>query len=487
MENNFDLKKFLKENKLTKPSKQAVKENVNYEVTLDGKTVNLGSIELGGVDSGDAPDFADAYIEYAEFEDGTELTERELDRLAAENYGLVYDLVMNHFNENKNPKSKLEQIVQAAWAEKDLNKAKKMVVNLLAGSRVKSKDQMIQTIQNIMTKPRFDSYLANSLLKFEKLGLSENKKIEKPKQVKLSKREAYLTRLVENALGLPQTSPQLEEEEMVAAPTMPKYENIEKLMQEIERGTNEAAYKHKMAKMKEYAEMLEARVSTLEEGDGAEFVDAKKVKQMKKDIMSLRKHAEKLEREYDKKFGEKKTKKEVTTEQKNVKSSRLVALRENRFYAPNYIKQKYGKEAKEIEQNIFDAEEAENNPNLWDLFTSLETPREVEDFVKGYRAVNETSRVRENQGSMNRPRKVYYVVNRAGKNEITSLKATGMEGAGKDEWETVDGFKSNIILDYKMLDGVGRVVVYSSTTPEEMLRELETIDDQMYENKIVNK
>lgn len=126
----------------------------------------------------------------------------------------------------------------------------------------------------------------------------------------LSPREKYLTRLVENALEMtPQQLP-VSEEEMVQEKPLPKYESIDQLMQEIEHGTNEAAYKHKMAKMKEVAEMLEARVSSLEEGDGAEFVDTKKVKQMKKDIMTLRKQAEKLEKEYDKKFGEKKAKKE---------------------------------------------------------------------------------------------------------------------------------------------------------------------------------
>ena len=130
----------------------------------------------------------------------------------------------------------------------------------------------------------------------------------------LTAKERRLVEMVQNALGMaPQAVAEeapMAEDEMVQENPLPKYENIEKLMQEIEHGTNEAAYKHKMAKMKEVAEMLEARVGSLEEGEGAEFVDAKKVKQMKKDIMTLRKQAEKLEKEYDKKFGEKKTKKE---------------------------------------------------------------------------------------------------------------------------------------------------------------------------------
>jgi len=57
----------------------------------------------------------------------------------------------------------------------------------------------------------------------------------------------------------------------------------------------------------------------------------------------------------------------------------------NEFYAPNYIIDKYGEEkTKEIEQNIFDAEEAEGNPNLYDLYTSLSTPEETEDFIQGF-------------------------------------------------------------------------------------------------------
>lgn len=222
--------------------------------------VNYDSIEIDGIDTDDYPDFSDAYISYAEFEDGTPLTQQELERFEEENYGIVNDLAHDSLHEVKKKKPVME--------------------------------------------------------------------------AKQSPREKYLTRLVENALGIAEeehpfgtnkltgeplpdpASQAVTEEEMVQEKPLPKYENIEKLMQEIEHGTNEAAYKHKMAKMKEVAEMLEARVSSLEEGEGAEFVDAKKVKQMKKDIMTLRKQAEKLEKEYDKKFGEKKSKKETQTENK---------------------------------------------------------------------------------------------------------------------------------------------------------------------------
>jgi len=57
-------------------------------------------------------------------------------------------------------------------------------------------------------------------------------------------------------------------------------------------------------------------------------------------------------------------------------------LKEEKFYAPSYVAKKYGSKAKEIEDNIQDEED--NNPNIWDLYTSLETPEETDEFVAGY-------------------------------------------------------------------------------------------------------
>ena len=94
-------------------------------------------------------------------------------------------------------------------------------------------------------------------------------------------------------------------EEMVQKEPLPKYESIEKLMQEIEHGTNKAMYEYKMNRMKEIAEMLEAKVSSLEEGEHAEYTDKKAINQMRKDIAALRKGEEKLRKEFDKKFNKK--------------------------------------------------------------------------------------------------------------------------------------------------------------------------------------
>lgn len=71
------------------------------------------------------------------------------------------------------PKSKLEKIIQQAWAETDLSKAKQLVIDFISPSKIKSKDQIINTIEGLTSKRDFDRYMANALLKFEKMGLNE--------------------------------------------------------------------------------------------------------------------------------------------------------------------------------------------------------------------------------------------------------------------------------------------------------------------------
>ena len=250
MADNFNLRSFLSENKLTKNA-QMLKE----EVSFNGKPVDTRSIEIDGIDMNDYPDFVDAYITYAEYEDGTPLTDEELHDFEAENYGLVGELIHDR---------------QLYLQEK-------------------KEEEVPENPEDYTKQP---GYIHETL----------------------TAKERRLVEMVQDALGIaPQAVAEeapIAEEEMVDEQPLPKYENIEKLMQEIEAGTNEAAHSYKMKRMKEIAEMLETKVGSLEEGEGADFVDAKKVKQMKKDIMTLRKHAEKLEKEYDKKFAKKEVKKE---------------------------------------------------------------------------------------------------------------------------------------------------------------------------------
>jgi len=62
-------------------------------VTLDGKQVDINSIEIDNIEMYDFPDFSDAQISYAEYQDGTPLSEDELMRLEDENYGITNELI----------------------------------------------------------------------------------------------------------------------------------------------------------------------------------------------------------------------------------------------------------------------------------------------------------------------------------------------------------------------------------------------------------
>ena len=146
----------------------------------------------------------------------------------------------------------------------------------------------------------------------QSMGFEEEGVEEDLQESKLTDNEKRLVEMVEDALGVaPQVSEEpVYEEEIEEAKPLPKYESIEELMKEIEHGTNEAAHKYKMDEMKRVYEALEAKVSSLEEGEHAEHIDQKAVKQMRKDIAALRK-------EFDKKFTGKE-KKEAPKKEKEV-------------------------------------------------------------------------------------------------------------------------------------------------------------------------
>jgi len=64
-----------------------------------GRAVDPNSIEVGGVDHRDYPDFADAYISAADYTDGTPLSNEELDDFHDENHGLAHELAHSTLSE----------------------------------------------------------------------------------------------------------------------------------------------------------------------------------------------------------------------------------------------------------------------------------------------------------------------------------------------------------------------------------------------------
>ena len=80
---------------------QKAKEDGNTQDSKFGnmlsKKINWRSLEFEDIDLRDYPDFSDAYVSYAEYEDGTALTDDELELLDLHEDDRVYDALMNKY------------------------------------------------------------------------------------------------------------------------------------------------------------------------------------------------------------------------------------------------------------------------------------------------------------------------------------------------------------------------------------------------------
>ena len=80
------------ENRASSNDAELLRESNDSWMKLNGKSIDIGSIELDGVDRTDYPDMVDAYISYAEYTDGTELDSDELEELQDEYRDAVADM-----------------------------------------------------------------------------------------------------------------------------------------------------------------------------------------------------------------------------------------------------------------------------------------------------------------------------------------------------------------------------------------------------------
>lgn len=64
---------------------------VSTHLQLNGRTVVDAALD--GIDMSDYPDFCDAYFESAFYEDGTALTDDELEELREQNFDAFYEMI----------------------------------------------------------------------------------------------------------------------------------------------------------------------------------------------------------------------------------------------------------------------------------------------------------------------------------------------------------------------------------------------------------
>lgn len=78
-----------------------IDEGVKPGIMVNGKEVDMTSLEVDGVDSRDYPDFADAYFSAGYFTDGTPMSDEELDQFQNENGDLLYDKAYDSLHESE--------------------------------------------------------------------------------------------------------------------------------------------------------------------------------------------------------------------------------------------------------------------------------------------------------------------------------------------------------------------------------------------------
>jgi hypothetical protein len=66
------------------------------KIIINDQEVDPGSIVISGINPGDYPDFADAYVEYAETVNGYGLTEAECELLQDYYPDIVYDIIIDN-------------------------------------------------------------------------------------------------------------------------------------------------------------------------------------------------------------------------------------------------------------------------------------------------------------------------------------------------------------------------------------------------------
>ena len=104
--------------------KQAYKEDAvsegpmsaepDYEVTVNGKPVDIHSLEVENPYPEDYPDFVDAYFSAGQFTDGTPMSDQELEQLGSENGDLLHTAAHDNFN-GMYDEGIEEGIGKAAW------------------------------------------------------------------------------------------------------------------------------------------------------------------------------------------------------------------------------------------------------------------------------------------------------------------------------------------------------------------------------------
>ena len=115
-------------------------EEAQREVMIDGKLVDITTIEPSNISPDDYPDFSDAYAANAQFMDGTELTDEQLAMLDDQYPDVVRNAAEDYLTEKKLTKPELKKREEIAKAmekgDPKMDMEKKMAIATSIAKRV---------------------------------------------------------------------------------------------------------------------------------------------------------------------------------------------------------------------------------------------------------------------------------------------------------------------------------------------------------------
>jgi hypothetical protein len=357
MANNFNLRTFLTENKLTKNAQLLKEEQEDYKyfdeegtggfymTTIDGHKIYSmedssvmdtcfyaiidpdGNEEFVGIDVAGEP------ISSEEIQNEYEIQSNIADFIEADINAELGD----GLDENKLDEARYSDSYDTP-AAKAVNAKAEQIVGTIRGystalqtiqDAIKQVEQEVGSEATRSEKSTLEShllYMFRNNMEMEREGTQNKKPIMK--ETKLTAKERRLVEMVQDAMGYPEEGEdafnpadaadeedyrrdqyqgnQMEEgDEMADETVIPEYNTIDELMNSIDHGTNKVAEEHKMQEMKKIAEALRMKAKKMEESEHAAHISPKDLKQLATDAAKLEKAAEKLKAAFDKKFNKK--------------------------------------------------------------------------------------------------------------------------------------------------------------------------------------
>lgn len=308
MSSNFDLRKFLTENKLTNISRNSIDE-------LEIKTVDRGSIK-NLRDKDKLKDISDGPV--------PQQTLSDIPRdpvFDAKMRSLAQTVEKDPLQYRKMKVKLLDKISKLRISLYDKRKIKSEIENIYSPARLSKwyEDNVLQESNNISqdntlneehNMNNFD--IKKFLIENKLTTLSRTNQIDRDTDDLFSEETHYdNSESVNDSINTQEVSA-ADEVNNVSISEVGKYLNMESaedIISEIEKDISKTTMEAKLQKIKEVIEAIDEKVNSLEEDSNVkDYISPVKLKEMRRTNKQLRKMQDRYLKEYDKKFNTKKSK-----------------------------------------------------------------------------------------------------------------------------------------------------------------------------------